>query len=392
VYSTPEQPRIPRYVVQVFERTFLGTYQQLNQQELPYAGDLAAGDFDGDGFADLAVGAPQQEVRGRFSAGSVTVLYGTPAGLTAVEGQAFTQATRGIAGSAGDLHLFGWSLSAAHVGRGAADDLAVGTPLDAVGRVQQAGSVTVLYGSSSDGLRPGSSRRWTQDGFGVGDRSERGDLFGWSLATGDLGHSGLGDLAVGVPGEDVGGRTDAGAVSILYGRARGLASRGSQFLTRRSAGIAGRPRGGDAFGTSLAVGDLGLTAFGDLAIGVPGDDVPGAVNGGAVNVIYGSRRGLLARGNQLWTRSHAGLSGDAQPREAFGSALGAAQFGRFGHADLAIGVPRHDIGSVRDAGAVVVLYGSTTGLRGGGSQLWTRASPGIAGVPHRGDRFGRAVA
>jgi FG-GAP repeat len=353
---------------------------------------LASGDFDGDGFGDLAIGAPQQEVRGRLAAGSVTVVYGTRRGLSALHDQVFTQESSGIGGKAGDLHLFGWSLAAGGMGRGAADDLAVGSPLDSVGNVPQAGSVTVVYGSTSDRLRPGSSQRWTQDNFRVADRAEAGDLFGWSVAGANMGRSPFEDLAVGVPGEDVRLAADAGAVNVLFARRGGLSAKGNQFRTQNSKAIAGRVRANDAFGSAVAAADFGLTRFFDLAVGVPGEDLHNLLDAGGVNVMYGSRAGLVPRGNQLWTRRNPGLVGEPQAGEAFGSALAAAQFGHFPRADLAVGIERHDVGLLRRAGGVAVLYGSPDGLRAGGNQLWTRASPGISGTPHRGDRFGHAVA
>jgi hypothetical protein len=353
---------------------------------------VAAGDFNGDGFADLAVSAPQQLVRGRFSAGSVTVLYGSAVGLRATGNQAFTQETRGIAGRAGDLHLFGWSLAAANLGRSGADDLAVGTPLDSVGGVGQSGSVTVLYGSTDNRLRPSTSQRWTQDKFRIVDRTEAGDLFGWSLAAANLGRSDFADLASGVPGEDLPLAADAGAVNVIFGGSGGLSAAGNQFRTQNSNGIDGQVAADDAFGSALAAGDFGLTSFADLAIGVPGEDLQNHFGSGAVNVIYGSRDGLVPRGNRLWSRAGTGMVGSAQAREAFGGALTAGQFGHTSRSDLAVGIFRHDIGSIRDAGAVAVLYGSLSGLRAAGNQLWTRSSPGISGRPHRADHLGRSVA
>src|SRR4029453_12821577 len=43
---------------------------------------LAAGDFDNDGFADLAVGAPFESIGSSIAVGAVNLLYGTPTGLT----------------------------------------------------------------------------------------------------------------------------------------------------------------------------------------------------------------------------------------------------------------------------------------------------------------------
>ena len=352
---------------------------------------LASEDFNGDGFSDLAVSAPQQRVGEKFSAGSVTVMYGSPIGLRARDSRLFTQASPGIAGRPGNLHLFGWSLAAADFGRSTKRDVAIGTPLDGAGGRSHSGSVTVLYGTDS-GLRTSGSQRWTQDRPGVADRSEAGDLFGWSLAAGNLGKASFADLAVGVPGEDVEAITDAGAVHVLFGGSHGLHAVGSQYRTQNSPGIQGAAQSGDAFGFALAVANFGRSAHGDLAVGVPGQGVGAKPAAGAVNVIYGSRTGLAARANRLWTRDSEHIVGRARAGERFGEELTAEQFGRSKLADLAVGIPRYDAGRATGVGAVAVLYGSYRGLRAAGNQLWTRASTGISGRATRGDHFGRAVA
>ncbi len=55
-------------------------------------------DFDGDGYADLAVGAPGENVGGKRDAGAVHVLYGSASGPTARD-QVWHQNRKGIKGS-----------------------------------------------------------------------------------------------------------------------------------------------------------------------------------------------------------------------------------------------------------------------------------------------------
>ncbi len=52
---------------------------------------MAAGDFNGDGFADLAAGASGEDVGSVADAGAVSVLYGSAGGLTTSGGRLFTQ-------------------------------------------------------------------------------------------------------------------------------------------------------------------------------------------------------------------------------------------------------------------------------------------------------------
>jgi hypothetical protein len=152
--------------------------------------------------------------------------------------------------------------------------------------------------------------------------------------------------------------------------------------SQRTRGIAGQPDSEDAFGFSVAVGNLGRSRYGDLAVGVPGDTV-GSLLAGAVNVIYGGRRGLSATGDQIW---HQGkVPGDTpEDVDRFGSQIGIANFGSGGRDDLAIGVTGED----STAGRVLVLYGGQSGLADDGAQYWDQGTPGIVGTPEADDLFG----
>ena len=77
---------------------------------------LAFGDFNHDGFADLAAGAPGEKVSAFGAAGAVSVLYGSAGGLTTTGGQLFTQDTPGVPGSPELLDTFGWSLTTGGTG------------------------------------------------------------------------------------------------------------------------------------------------------------------------------------------------------------------------------------------------------------------------------------
>ena len=74
----------------------------------------------------------------------------------------------------------------------------------------------------------------TQDALSSGDGAEAGDQFGSALAVGDFEGDGFDDLAVGVPGEDVGPIPDAGAVDVLPGFETGLDASKAQSWTQDS--------------------------------------------------------------------------------------------------------------------------------------------------------------
>jgi FG-GAP repeat len=265
-------------------------------------------------------------------------------------------------------------------------DLAIGVPFEDFGAIDD-GGVNVIYGSAA-GLAAAGNQFWSQNSFGIAGGAETGDRFGSTLAAGDFNGDGFADLAIGVPFEDI-GVTDAGGVNVIYGSAAGLAAAGNQFWSQDSFGIAGGAESGDRFGSELAAANFGNTSHGDLAIGVPFEDI-GATDAGGVNVIYGSAAGLSAAGNQFWSQDSFGIAGGAETGDRFGSALAAADFGNTSHADLAIGVPFEDFGATDDGG-VNVIYGSAAGLSAAGNQFWSQDSVAIAGGAESGDRFGSAV-
>jgi hypothetical protein len=142
---------------------------------------LGAGDFDNDGFADLAVGAPFESIGSIVNAGAVNVLYGTAAGLTGSGSQTFTQNSPGVGSIAEEFDSFGDALGAGDFDNDGFADLAIGVPNESVGDIIDAGAVNVLYGTPT-GLTGSGSQTFTQNTPGVGSTAEEFDLFGFALA------------------------------------------------------------------------------------------------------------------------------------------------------------------------------------------------------------------
>jgi hypothetical protein len=359
-----------------------------------FAERIAAGDFDGDGYDDLAIGVPAEDRGGLADVGIVQVLYGTRHGLRVRGTQLFSQASRGIQGKPETGDRFGDALAAGDVDGDGRDDLVVGTVGDAVSGVSGAGSVSVIFGS-----RSGLSRRdrlVTQDSKGVPDSAETGDAFGTAVAVGDLDGDGFDDIAVGTPNEAAGATLAVGAVHVFWGTGNALRN-GPQlhqddWPTQTNDEF-------DAFGRSVAIGRHLKGVGQTLLVGAPGEendtgwagqghlvgnrvrhpaDSDGPVQGwryGDVVAVGRTRhnsmtfRSAPAANAPLGTVDLTGgavfsrtiINQDTGPwspvsGDGFGLALAPGDFDGDGWVDLAVGIPFKDVNGKQDAGAVSVYY------------------------------------
>lgn len=343
---------------------------------------VSAGDYNGDEFADLAIGVPNEnfDTNETFatSAGMVHVIYGSPQGLSnhalrddQIWYQGFSCLRADVADS---FEFFGNTLSSGDYNGDGHDDLAVGVPGQDLNDVNAniakgSGAVHIIYGSP-DGLStpvPRIDQLWTQRDMDI----EAEDAYGSSLSSGDYNGDNDTDLAVGVPDEDVSFVEDAGAVHIIHGSPDGLSNAvlPVQIWTQNS-GIPDVAEASDHFGRSLSSGDYNRDTRDDLAIGVPYEKISDETipSAGRIHVIYGSSSGLSTTSpidTQTWIQGSGGIDDAAEIDDFFGWSLSSGDHNGDGSDDLAIGVPGEDVRTnevVRNAGAIHVIYGSSTGL------------------------------
>jgi hypothetical protein len=362
--------------------TLIGVAEAGNE----FARALSVGDFNGDGYVDLAVGVPYEDIGTTLYAGGINVIYGSADGFTDVGNQWFDQSTTGIYGVPQQGDIFGFALAAGNFDSDEYDDLAVGVPGED-GAEENSGGVTILYGSSG-GLTTTGSLWLDQDTPDVLDSAEAQDEFGKALAIGDLNHDGYDDLAIGVPGEDVGSVNGAGGVNVLFGSSAGLTASGSQWFDQDSPGILEAAETSDSFGLALAVGDIDGDGYEDLVVAAPYETVGGEAYAGGVHVLYGSAAGLTDTNNQWFDQDNVNVIGYAGEDDRFGDALSMADVDGNGYLDLVVGVP----GEYLYRGGIHVFYGTAGGLTAVASQWFDQDTPGIAGAAENNDGYGFALA
>jgi Ca2+-binding RTX toxin-like protein len=342
------------------------------------AGDVAgrsvssAGDINGDGFADVIIGAPFASGIGptRIEVGDSYVVFGHAGGFTA-EIDLSTIAT-GVGGfvmhGADALDESGRSVSSAgDVNGDGFDEFIIGASSD-----DHAGHSYVLFGKASGfaaeidlGANNGRTVIEGQDG---GDESGRS-----VSAAGDINGDGFDDLIIGADGADGPGNTrnNAGDSYVVFGKASGFGT--SIDLAVIATGNGGFViHGEEAFdgsGQSVSsAGDVNGDGFDDLLIGAPGGGGPGNTRSGAGDsyVVFGKASGFAAEIDLAAVAGGAGgfvIHGqDAGDRSGLLGVSGAGDVNGDGFDDLIIGAPGGDgpANTRSYAGDSYVLFGSGT--------------------------------
>ncbi|WP_369246108.1 FG-GAP-like repeat-containing protein [Streptomyces sp. R41] len=323
------------------------------------------GDFDGDGYADLAVSAPREGyVSGDTTwtdAGQVTLIWGGPDGLTHHGGTTVKLGT-----PTADRQLVGIDLASGDFNGDGKRDLVVGN-----GRGGEAG--TLLLGPFT---RTGSAASRKPLGVATGTPYYAETM----LATGDLTGDGVTDLLV---SWDTGTLDTTQGIHVLRGGSGGLTdigvlkdAGGSQINHRES--------------ERLAIGDLDRDGRDDVVVPQPF----ALDHKGEFLVVYGGTNGQdPARKPVHFSQDTPGVpdSNSDVGSDHFGKQVAVGDVNADGYLDVIATSPGENHSNLSDPGKVTVLRGGPGGLTGSGATAFTQNTPGVPGESIRYGGFGSSA-
>ncbi|NGO68771.1 trypsin-like serine protease [Streptomyces boncukensis] len=364
---------------------------------IPETGDqfgdaLATVDYNLDGYTDLVVGTPREDIGKEADAGLAQIVYGSASGLgKETPTQALEQGKgKGAIGAAlseaGDR--MGGALAAGTTTQGE-PYLLIGVPGEDISGVVDCGNAYYLRGKTNVSVHQASP--------GVPGASEKGDRWGASAA-GSPEH-----LAIGAPNEAIGSRADSGAVTVFRhtlnsdGRPTPLAGIDQNSTAPE---INGGAETGDLFASSISMtpyrptaGSSALPTDTILAIGSPGEGLSDADDAGRVVTVHIPADGAMTQLSDIH-QGKPGVTGVVEAGDRFGAqvsavstAPGAVATGK--NMLMAVGIPGEDIGTTADAGSIEVF--SLLGAPGDSDVVVEPGTVGMPGTSGAGQKLGSSI-
>ncbi len=305
------------------------------------------GDVNGDGFADVLIGARGAD-KGQSDVGALYVVFGRSSGWARDISLAYANAS--FLGEDEKDHAGSTVADAGDVNRDGYDDILVSAAGDDTGG-DATGEIYLLLGKDSGWVLGASLAEATASFVGEAEDDHAGKA---GSGVGDVNGDGFPDLLVGSPRNGENGDA-AGQVYVLLGG--GGAWSLHQSLSSADASFLGEATN-DNLGSSVAsAGDVNGDGFADLLIGAPGNDESGA-DAGQAYLVLGRTGG--------WVQDASVGSVDASflgelPADGAGQAVNnGGDINGDGFDDLMVGAPDSDQAGP-ESGQAYILFGRSSG-------------------------------
>jgi hypothetical protein len=386
-----------------------------------FGSDTAYADFNGDGYDDLAVSSAGEDVGNDVDGGSVAILWGSASGLTgkgvgvadpapsthdfwgrtlaAGDFDGDGKADLAVGSTTAGVYVFkgGFTSSGTAGGRYTIKPPIVGTggagPVNLTADDVNGDGRTDLV---VDGYETTTENGWNRNYFvpgtanGLSVASAKALKPGVITAIGDINADGYGDIVSGAywnattgDGQAIPDSANGGKVWVTYGSASGPGT--VTGITQDTGNVPGASEGNDYFGYELDLGDINGDKYLDLVVGVAGENLGSYANTGMVTILYGTASGLnTASGTQSFAQSTAGVPGGDEKDDMFGMDVKLDDVTGDGRADLVVG-------SAENAGngAVTYLPSNGTKITTSGSRIISPSTSGVSttGSPYFGANF-----
>ena len=275
-------------------RCHLNRYRVKSNEYAEFGYSITAADVNGDGTADIIIGARDQNGTAGTDTGATYVIFGGAANLTALDAADGT--TDGSIQSSNIDGTFGFRLDGERVSDRAGDAVAAGGDINGDGAADlligadradtnptNTGKAYLLFGGGQVGVDPRPIARLDSVDGSIGfslDGQTAGDQSGQALTMlGDVNGDGFADALIGAYAADPGSTSNGGSSFLVLGAASGFAN-GTLAGKARFDGDATNDRSGEAVGRA---GDINGDGFADFLIGASNANYLGEVH-----VIFGS--------------------------------------------------------------------------------------------------------